>query len=130
MERIKTFLMYAIMVVVCYFGSNTLIYAGINTIYEDIANYQLVDNNKIQITINEAKATSINGYIKGIVKNNSNSNINEQYLRIDLFSKRNVNLGTKYIRIENLKANQEKEFELNFKLSNVSYYVITETNKI
>ena len=130
MERIKTFLMYAIMVVVCYFGSNTLIYAGINTIYEDIANYQLVDNNKIQITINEAKATSINGYIKGIVKNNSNSNINEQYLRIDFFSKRNVNLGTKYIRIENLKANQEKEFELNFKLSNVSYYVITETNKI
>ena len=38
MDRMKTFLMYAVMVIVCYFGSNTLIYAGINTIYEDIAN--------------------------------------------------------------------------------------------
>ena len=130
MDRMKTFLMYAVMVIVCYFGSNTLIYAGINTIYEDIANYQFVDNNQFEIKINEAKATSINGYIKGTVKNNSNLNMKEQYLKIDFFSKRNVNLGTKYIKIENLKAKQTVDFNLDFKLSNVSYYVITTTNKI
>ena len=130
MDRMKTFLMYAVMVIVCYFGSNTLIYAGINTIYEDIANYQFVDNNQFEIKINEAKATSINGYIKGTVKNNSNLNMKEQYLKIDFFSKRNVNLGTKYIKIENLKAKQTVDFDLDFKLSNVSYYVITTTDKI
>ncbi len=130
MDRMKTFLMYAVMVIVCYFGSNTLIYAGINTIYEDIANYQFVDNNQFEIKINEAKATSINGYIKGTVKNNSNLNMKEQYLKIDFFSKRNVNLGTKYIKIENLKAKQTVDFDLDFKLSNVSHYVITTTDKI
>lgn len=130
MDRMKTFFMYALMVVVCYFGSNTLIYAGINNIYEDIGNYQYINSSNIEITLNEAKATSINGYIKGTIKNNSNSNIKEEYLKIDFYSERKVNMGTKYIKIENLKANESTEFNIDFKFSNVNYCIITTIDEI
>ena len=125
MDRMKTFFKYVLMIAICYFGSNTLIYAGINNTYNDIANYQYLNASNIEININEAKSTSINGYIKGTIKNKSNSKIKEEYLKIDFYSERNVNMGTKYIKIENLKEKDTVDFKINFKFSNVSYCIIT-----
>lgn len=130
MDRMKTFFMYALMVVICYFGSNTLIYAGINNIYEDIGNYQFIKLSNIEVSLDEAKATSMNGYIKGTIKNNSNKNIEEEYIKIDFYSIRDVNVGTKYIKVENLRAKDAAEFEIKFKISNVSYCVITNVDEI
>lgn len=125
MDRMKTFFKYALMIAICYFGSNTLIYAGINNTYNDIVDYQYLNESNIEININEAKSTSINGYVKGTIKNKSNSKIKEEYVKIDFYSERNVNMGTKYIKIENLKAKSTVDFEVRFKYSNVSYFIIT-----
>lgn len=130
MDRMKTFFKYALIVIICYFGSNTLIYAGINSIYTDISNYQYLDSNVMEVNINEAKSTSINGYVNGTVKNNSNSDIKEKYIKIDFYSKRDVNMGTKYIKIENLRPKDLVVFNINFKFSNVSYCVITICDEI
>ena len=130
MDRIKTFFGYLLMVVICYFGSNVLAYVGINNIYEDIENYQYINTPSIVVTVDEAKATSINGYIKGNIKNESNKNIQEQYIKIDFYSERKVNVGTKYFKVENLKAKETANFDINFKYSNVSYFTITTVDKI
>lgn len=130
MDRMKTFFKYLLLLVICYFGSNTLIYAAINNTYEDIANYQYINSSSLVVTVDEAKSTSVNGYIKGTIKNNSSSKIKEQYIKIDFYSKRKVNMGTKYIKVENLKAKDTINFDLDFKFSNVSYCTITTVDKI
>lgn len=130
MDRMKTFFKYLLLLVICYFGSNTLIYAAISNTYEDIANYQYINSSSLVVTVDEAKSTSVNGYIKGTIKNNSSSKIKEQYIKIDFYSERKVNMGTKYIKVENLKAKDVVDFDLDFKFSNVSYCTITTVDEI
>lgn len=130
MDRMKTFFKYLLLLVICYFGSNTLIYAAINNTYEDIANYQYINSSSLEVTVDEAKSTSLNGYIKGTIKNSSGSKIKEQYIKIDFYSARKVNMGTKYVKVENLKAKETINFDLEFKFSNVSYCTITTVDKI
>ena len=130
MDRMKTFFGYLLVVVICYFGSNVLAYVGINNIYEDIENYQYINTPSIVVNVDEAKATSINGYIEGTIKNDSNTSIKELYLKIDFYSDRKVNMGTKYIKVENLKAKEKTNFDINFKYSNVRYCTITTVDKI
>ena len=130
MDRMKTFFGYLLMIVICYFGSNVLAYVGINNMYEDIENYQYINTPGIIVTVDEAKATSVNGYIDGTIKNDSNTNIKELYLKIDCYSDKKINMGTKYIKIENLKAKDTVSFNTKFKFSNVSYCSITTVNEI
>ena len=75
----------------------------------------------MQIDINEAKATYVNGYVGGKIVNSSNSNMFNKYLKIDMFSKRDVLLGTKYVNIGYLKPNREQDFRIGFKYTNVDY---------
>ena len=130
MDRMKTFFGYLLMIVICYFGSNVLAYVGINNMYEDIENYQYINTPGIIVTVDEAKATSVNVYIDGTIKNDSNTNIKELYLKIDCYSDKKINMGTKYIKIENLKAKDTVSFNTKFKFSNVSYCSITTVNEI
>lgn len=130
MDRIKTFLKYALLVIICYFGSNTLIYAAINNTYDDIASYEFINSDSISVNTEEAKATSVNGYIKGTIENKSLNKIDETYIRIDFFSDKNVHMGSKYLKIENLDSKDSEEFNINFKYSNVSYCVISNVDKI
>ena len=90
MDRMKTFFKYLLLLVICYFGSNTLIYAAINNTYEDIANYQYINSSSLVVTVDEAKSTTLNGYMKGTIKNSSNSKIKEQYIRFSYFNFRHI----------------------------------------
>ncbi len=44
-----------------------------------------------------------------------------KYLKIDMFSKRDVLLGTKYVNIGYLKPSNEQDFRIGFKYTNVDY---------
>ena len=124
MDRMKTFFKYFLLVVICYFGSNSLIYAAINNSYQDIAIYQEKTSNGLDMSGIEAKATMVNGYVKGTIKNNSNRTIMKKYIIIELYSDNNVKMGTKYLEVTNLKPGGTVNIDLNFKYSNVSYCVI------
>ena len=116
MDRMKILLKYALWLILFFIFSEIMIYLNIETTYQNIGR----KDNVSQITIYQAQATKINGRIKG--KINDDAQITNKYIRIDLYSERDNFLGSKYIDISEL--GQNKEFEIYFKVQDVSYYEI------
>lgn len=127
MERMKTFFKYAMWILLFGLFSNFLIYMSLNSTYRDIHVKDSVAN---QVTVQTAEATSVNGRMFGKVKNTEKNNINGKYIEIDLYSARNVLLGTKYIQVNNLAVGEEEPFEVYFKLQNIEYYNINIVDEI
>lgn len=101
---------------------------AIKTMYHDIKAYEIQGTNP-SITVNEAKATNVNGYIKGEVKNESEEELNDKYLLFLLYNNNNELVGEEYIEISSLSANESKTFELQFKRDNVDRFVVTITDE-
>lgn len=121
MNRMKTFLKYALWVIGFFILSEFLINVGLNSTYKDI---ERRDANS-QVSIYQAQATLVNGRIKGIVTNSEPEQLNGKYICIDFYSKRDVFLGKKYIQVENLGENESKPFEAYFKLKDVASYEVS-----
>ena len=85
MKRLKTFFKYFLAIVIVY------IVVDIASLYILKSTYNTkeysVDNSIFDINVTEAKATFANGYIKGSVKNNTNAQIDNKYLKIENISK-------------------------------------------
>ncbi len=128
MKRLKTFLLYALIIAGFWIFSDIIIYVAINGTYTNV-NAKIYTDSP-EIIIGESKATYINGYVKGGIKNNTQGIINEKYVKIDLYSARDVKLGTKYIKIENLEPNNYQEFEMWYKFTDVDYATISITDDI
>ena len=103
--------------------SDFLIYVGLNSNYKDI---ERKDSNS-QIVVYQADATYVNGRIRGMIKNTSE--IQGKYLKIELYSKRNVSLGKKYIEIKNTENSEPQSFELLFKAEDVASYKVETVNE-
>lgn len=125
MDRLKTFLIYTLIVIGFFIFSEILINVALNTTYQTIGR----KDNLSQVKVYQAEATRVNGRMKGTIYCTQENPIQAKYLQIDFYSTRNIKLGTKYIDIENLKEGQEQEFELYFKLNEVKYYDISMTNE-
>lgn len=127
MDRMKTFGIYALCIILFFIFSNVMIDIAIKTSYEEIsADIELSRN--VGINITTAKATFVNGYVGGTLKNNG-EDIDKLYVKIDLYSKRNVLLGTKYVEINDFRKNENREFEMGFKFTDVEYAKIKLVDK-
>ena len=122
MKRLKTFLLYALAILAFWIFSDIIIYISVNGTYAHINTR--VYTNSPEIIIGESKTTYINGFIKGGIKNNTDGIINEKYLKIDLYSPRDIKLGTKYVIIENLEPDAYQEFEMWYKFTDVNYATV------
>lgn len=125
MDRMKTFLKYAIWIILFFIFSNIMIKLNIETTYQNIGR----KDNLQQVSIYQAQATRINGRIKGTIQNKGENKITNDYLRIDLYSERNVFLGSKYIDVSSMRDDETKDFEMYFKVQNVDYYELSFTNE-
>ena len=125
MDRMKTFLKYAIWVILFYIFSNLMININLEATYQNIGR----KDNLQQITVYQAQATKINGRIKGSIYNSSEHKITNKYVRIDLYSERDVFLGSKYIDVSTMRDNETRNFEEYFKIQDVSYYEIKFTDE-
>lgn len=125
MDRMKTLLKYALLVILFYIFSNLMIYLNIETTYQNIGR----KDNLEQITVYQAQATKINGRIKGTIYNNEENKITNNYLRIDLYSERDNLLGSKYIDVSNMRDDETREFEIYFKVQDVDYYEMKFTDE-
>lgn len=128
MAKLKKYLLYVILIVAFWIFSDILIYLSINSSYANVDTK--VYSISPEITVGESKATYVNGFVKGIIRNNTDSVINNKYLKIELYSPRDVKLGTKYIKIENLDVNKYQEFEMWYKFTDVEYVNITVTDNV
>ena len=77
----------------------------------------------------QAEATKVNARIKGTITNNEEDPINKKYVRIDIYSERDINVATKYIDVENLEVGSKQEFALYFRAEDVAYYEISYTDE-
>jgi len=121
MDRMKTILIYVLMIIGFYIFSNALIFVGLNTNYDAITSKGEVNR---QIDVTRAEATLVNGRIRGTIKNDIENDLNGKYIKVDVFSKRDVLLGTKYLQINNLAQDGEEKFEVFFKAQDAEYYNI------
>lgn len=126
MERLKTFLMYGVWILIFFIFSQIMIYIAINTTYK----YKNVEVKTSTITEAEVQATSINGFAKFKILNNTQEIIKDKYIKVDCYSKNDVLMGTKYIKIEEIQTNEEKEFEVKFNYSRVNKAKIEIVDKI
>ena len=72
--------------------------------------------------------TSVNGRILGEVTSTENRNLNGKYLKVNIFSKTDDLVGTKYLKLENLNNNEPKKFAVYFSTENVKNYTIDVLN--
>jgi len=115
MSRLKTFFMYGVWMVVFFIFSQIMIYVALNTTYK----YKNIEVKTPIIIEAQVQATSINGFAKCKILNNTESNIENKYIKLECYSKNNVLMGTKYIKIDKMLTNEEKEFEVRFNYSRV-----------
>lgn len=128
MSKLKKYLLYVIMIGAFWVLSDILIYLSINTTYTSVDTKVFAVSP--EITVGQSKATYVNGVVKGTIRNNTDSIINDKYIKIDLYSPRDVKLGTKYVKIESLDINKYQEFEMWYKFTDVDYVEITVTDNI
>ncbi len=118
MERLKTFLIYALLIIGFFILSEFLINVGLNSTYKPIERKDEIS----QITIYQAEATLVNGRIRGVVTNSQPDELNNKFIKIDFYSERDVFLGKKYVALEDIQPNETKSFEVFFKLEDVEHY--------
>lgn len=122
--RMKVFLCYFLIFVFIFIFSDVTIYFYTKSLYKPIEKYEInVENPKVEIL--EAVASNVNGSVKGIIKNNTNSMIINKYLKFEFYTSRDVNIGTEYFKIDSLQEEKEKEFKLGFKYDNISYFKVS-----
>ena len=119
MDKIKKYILYIALIALFTLFSNFLILVGLNSNYKEIERRQ---DNLSQVEVVQAEATKVNGRIRGIINNKENK-IEHKYLKIEFFTERNINMGSKYIEIDH--EQEEIPFEAFFKLNNVSSYKIS-----
>ena len=121
MDRLKTFLKYALWLIGFFILSNFLIYVGLNSSYRDIER----KDNIQEVHVYQAEATKVNGRIRGLIQNINEENLKGKYLEIELYSKRDIFLGREYIQIEDSEQEKPQAFEVLFKLQDVASYKIS-----
>lgn len=124
MDKVKRYIIYILLLVGFALFSEFLIAVGLNSTYKPIENVSQIPEG---VSIFQSEATTVNGRIRGTVKNSKDNPAKGKYLKFDFFSERNVNLGSKYIELD--KSKSEIPFEAFFKLDNVSYYKVSFANE-
>ena len=112
----KNIFLWVLLLIGMFILSDFLIAVGLNSTYQDI---DRKDEN-YGIAIYQADATYVNGRIRGVIKDTSE--INNKYLEVSLYTKRDVLMGRRYIEINSDEASQP--FEVLFKAKDVQYYEI------
>ena len=119
MDRMKTLGLYALCIILFFIFSNVMINVAIKSTYDPIG-MDIISEENIRLNITDAKATYVNGYVEGMVKN-TGEDIEKTYIKIDLYSKRDKLLGTRYVEVANFRENESRDFRMGFKFTDVSY---------
>lgn len=128
MGRVKTFGKYILLLIAFYIVSNVLVYFCLQTSYSPMEK-EIYNNDEIEVNISSAKATFIDGKVEGSVKNKTAEDLNNKYLKCEFFSKRGTLILTKYIKIDELKAGEEKNLDFNFRAENIKKLKIEVTDE-
>ena len=130
MSKIKTFLIYALIIggffLVSEFLSSQFIdqmYVKLNGSVQENLSYKGQDI-ALDVEITDARATNVNGYITARVTNNTDVTVDKAYLKLDLYAKESIKAVSRYMEITDLKAGEHKDYTLKFKAGYVDTYKV------
>lgn len=121
MDRIKTFLKYALILIGFYILSNILIFFGINTSYD---NLKVKGDIPEKVNITTSCATLVNGKVKGYLSNTDF--ISDKYIKFNFYTDTDSLVATKFLKVSDLKDN---EFNFYFKLNYIDSYSVELVNE-
>ncbi len=101
---------------------------AVKSMYNDMTVYRIQETNPA-ITVGEAKATNVNGYIKGELKNNSEESATDKNLTFFLYNSDNELVATEYIDIGTISPGQSKTYELKFRRDGIDRFLVAITDK-
>lgn len=125
MARMKTFFLYALAIVGFMFLSYVLENGLIENMYKTMDGYVEATTSQTTVAEVHGKASNVNGYMSFKLSNNSSYPVNNDYIKIDLYSKRGLLAATKYVKINNLAAGENTEYQIKFKANEVRKYVVS-----
>lgn len=96
----------------------------VKSMYQPIINYDIQAEYPV-VKVDEAKKTNANGYIKGTIENQGDTEITGKYIKFTFYTKHDVDIGKEYIEIGNLQPQETKTYEAKFRYPNVEKFVIT-----
>ena len=104
---------------------------AVKTMYKDINAYGVRSGNNFNLTVNEAKATNVNGYIKGTIKNVGENELDGGYICAMLFDENYELKGTEHLDVGTIRPDETKNYELKFKRDNIKhFYLLTVSDEI
>lgn len=127
MKRMKTFLIYAVLVIIVILATDFIANIILETGYKPVK-YEITTTSP-KISITQAETTNANGRIKGSVTNETTALIEGSFIKIELLSNIGNKLGTEYIQVGNLQPSESKEFEMKYRYSDVDNIVFSITNE-
>lgn len=125
MDRLATFRKYFLWFLGLFLLSTILIYIGLNARYKNISSLTTLPDG---VKVNLAQATSVNGRILGEVISKDERNLEDKYLKVNIYSKKDELVGTKYLKIQDTKNNEPKKFAVYFSAENIKSYTIDVLN--
>ncbi len=128
MATLKKFGIYFLIFVAAFCIITGLTNLAMRYSYKDITNYEIVGDSSA-ISVDECRATYANGYIKGSITNNAEEIIPLKYLKINLYDKNEVYLGSEYKELKNFYPKETINFEMNYNYKNVDKLVIGLTDE-
>ena len=124
MSTMKKFIIYFILFLLFFGFVNLISKFSLQKAFIPIEEYS-IEFTKPSIEIKEAKRTKVNGYISGIVKNETNEMISSKYIKIDYISENNNIIASKYIEIYGINPGEEKKFKIEHRAENIKTFKMT-----
>lgn len=128
MSRMKTFLKYLFLFLAFYIFVSFMSYEFVKTTPKTMQNYSIEFQNP-EITILDAQSSNVNGYVKGVIKNNTSETISDKYIKVDFLSDLENVIISKYIKIDSLDSGGKQNFEVNFNAENIKSFKMNLVDK-
>ena len=123
MERMRTFLLYALGILGFMFLSYVLENGLIENMYVKMAG-NIETSESISVEDVSGKASNVNGFMN-FKLTNENVNAEDFFVKIDLISKQGLPAATKYVQITDLPVGQSKNYQVKFKGSEIREYKVS-----
>jgi len=128
MSRMKFFRNLLIIFVLFFAFVSFMTNAYIKSTYKDIESNN-INNDLNEIIIKESKATKINGYISGTIKNITEEEISKEFIVVECYSKYGNNIRTTYSEVSNIEKNETRDFYMKYKVEGVENIKIITTKE-
>ena len=126
MKRMRTFLLYALGIIGFIILSLILEDGLINSMYKPLTDssdkYIANDSSGLAVEVTDARASNVNGQLNYKITNNSNEKIDDQYVKLDLYSKQGLLSATEYIKVSDLNPGESKDYNVKFKGTEIADY--------